>query len=148
MPKHPVYGIKGSKPRLDKDDNPAAGARERFETNSRLDQIYKERRNLALKLKIHKEALALGLARDQMIEKRLVLHQLSCMLVPMKQKLLAIPSKIGNRFGRNGQKVDVREMVAYVETCVHEALREIIDLPKAADADWMRKMEEEEEGAR
>jgi hypothetical protein len=30
------------------------------------------------------------------------------MLVPMRQKLLAIAPKIGKRFGRDGQKVDVR----------------------------------------
>jgi hypothetical protein len=36
-------------------------------------------------------------------------------------------------------------MVAFIEERVSEALQEIIQLPKAADADWMRKMEEEED---
>jgi hypothetical protein len=30
-----------------------------------------------------------------------------------------------------------------LKACVHEALQEIIDLPKAADADWLKKLEEE-----
>jgi hypothetical protein len=140
----PDQGIKGAKPRL---REPKVPRRKETATTARLGEIYLRRRNMMMKLKIMREALALGIARDQLVEKRLVEHQLGCMLVPMRQKLLAIPLKIGHRFGRNGQAVEVREIVAFVQGCVHEALQEIIDLPRAADADWMKKMEEEE-GAR
>ena len=137
----PDQGIKGAKPRLRVPKQPR---QKETPTTAQLGEIYLKRRNMLMKLKINREAMVLGIARDQLIEKRLVLHQLSCMLVPMKQKLLAIPLKIGHRFGRNGQAVEVREIVAFVQGCVHEALQEIIDLPRAADADWMKKMEEEE----
>ena len=139
----PDQGIKGAKPRL---REPKVPRRKETATTARLGEIYLRRRNMMTKLKIFREALALGIARDELIRKDLVEHQLSCMLVPMRQKLLAIPSKIGNRFGRNGTRTDMREIVAFAESAVHEALAEIIDLPKAADADWMKRFEEKEEG--
>jgi len=136
----PDQGIKGAKPRL---REPKVPRRKETPETARLGEIYLKRRNMMMKLKIMREALALGIARDQLVEKRLVIHQLSCMLVPMKQKLLAIPPRIGQRFGRNGQKVDVREIVTFAECVVREALQEIIDLPKAAEADWHAREEQE-----
>jgi hypothetical protein len=97
MPKHPISGIKGSKPRLDQ--GPAEDARERFEANSLLDHAYKEKRNQILDLKYKREATALAFERDQLIEKKLALQQLSYLLIAMRQKLLSLPLKISNRFG-------------------------------------------------
>jgi hypothetical protein len=139
MPKHPISGISGSKPRLDK--SPQEEARERFEANSLLDRVYKERRNQILDLRYKREAMALALQRDQLVEKGLALKQLSFLLISMRQQLLALPLKIGSRFGN--RPVETREVVAYAKRLVNETLTELAKLPECVEPEWLEKLEEE-----
>ena len=37
--------------------------------------------------------------RDQLVERELVEHQLAYLMIPLRQKIMAISSKIGNHFG-------------------------------------------------
>src|SRR6516165_1690417 len=99
MPRHPIRGMAGSKPRLGDDDAPS-DARKRFEENSRLDRIYKQKRNALLDLRHKREAMALGVEREQLISKELCIQQLSFLLVAARQKLLGMPRRIGERCRR------------------------------------------------
>lgn len=97
-----------------------------------------------MRLKRMREQMLLAKERDQLIEKELAIKQLSYLMISMRQKLLAIAPKVGNRFGRE-ENFSVREVVEYVERAVHEALNELADLPlKVTDRDWMKRLEEEE----
>jgi hypothetical protein len=60
--------------------------------------IYLRERNRTMKLKRTKAELELGVARDRLIERELVLKQLAYLLVAMRQKLLALPSKLNPSF--------------------------------------------------
>jgi hypothetical protein len=57
MPRHPISGMKGSKPRTT-DGDAQSTARRNFEFNSVLDRNYKRHRNRLLDLKTKHEALA------------------------------------------------------------------------------------------
>ena len=69
-------------------------------------------------------------------------RQLAMMLVPMRQKLLAIPSKIGSRF-RNAQQI--REIVEFTDQMCKEALNDIANLPAAAEPDWLERLEKDKD---
>jgi hypothetical protein len=71
--------------------------------------IYLVERNRAMKLKRKREEMLLAKGRDQLIEKELVIKQLSYLMIAMRQKLLALPLNIGNRFG--DREVPIREVV-------------------------------------
>ena len=79
--------------------------------------------------------------RDQLVERELVEHQLAYLMIPLRQKILAISSKIGNHFG--DRKVPVGEVVDYVRALVHEALTEVSNLPlTVSDPNWLRRAED------
>jgi hypothetical protein len=79
--------------------------------------------------------------RDQLVERELVEHQLAYLMIPLRQKILAISSKIGNHFG--DREVPVREVVDYVRALVHEALTEVSNLPlTVSDPNWLRRAED------
>jgi hypothetical protein len=145
MPRHPISGMKGSKPRTT-DGDAQSTARRNFELNSVLDRNYKRHRNRLLDLKTKHEALALARERNQLIERELVLHQPSYLLVSMRQKLLSLSPNIAARFGREG-KVTVEKVVKYTDQVVREILQEIINIPRCAEPDWMDRLEEEEGGS-
>jgi hypothetical protein len=63
------------------------------------------------------------------------------MIIPLRQKIMAISSKIGNHFG--DREVLVREVVDYVRKLVHEALTEVSNLPlTVSDPNWLRRAED------
>jgi hypothetical protein len=43
--------------------------------------------------------MLLACDRDQLIERRLIERQLAYLAIPLRQKILGIPSKLGNHFG-------------------------------------------------
>jgi hypothetical protein len=103
--------------------------------------IYLRERNRAMRLKRMREEMLLAHARGQLIEKGLVIKQLSYLFIGMRQKILLIPSKTGNRFG--DRDVQVREVVEYLHRQVHEVLTELSRLPECVEPDWLEKLEEE-----
>jgi hypothetical protein len=79
--------------------------------------------------------------RDQLVQKELVEHQLAYLMIPLRQKIMAISSKIGNHFGDS--EVPVREVVDYFRALVHEALTEVWNLPlTVSDPNWFRRAED------
>src|ERR1700745_1641200 len=105
----PMQGIQGSKPRLRR---PKLPRRPETAKTAELGEEYLRKRNKLLDLKYKREAMLLGRNRDQLIERELVEHQLAYLMIPMRQKILAISTKLGNHFG--DRKVPVREVVNYV----------------------------------
>lgn len=159
MPKHPQYGMKGSKPRLagggteepplepnGDQESRAEAARKRFEINQKLDREYKECRNRKLKLELAHKEMQIAVERDQLILKELAIKQLTYLLIPMRQQILSIPFKVGNRFR---SRPDIRELVDFITCTCHETLRTLADLPNCIEPDWEKRLEEwEEEQAR
>jgi len=79
--------------------------------------------------------------RDQLIERGLVEHRLAYLMIPLRQKILGIPSKLGNHFGN--REVPVREVADFCRTLVHEALTEVSNLPlTVSDPHWLKKAED------
>ena len=139
----PVQGVKGSKPRLRR---PKLPRRPETPESAKLGEEYLRKRNALMDLKYKREAMLLAHDRDQLIERELVLHQLAYLMIPLRQKILGIPSKLGNRFGN--REVPVREAVDYVRTLVHQALTEVSNLPlTVSDPHWLIKAEDWLEGS-
>jgi hypothetical protein len=134
----PVQGIKGSKPRLRR---PKLPRRPETAESAKLGEEYLRKRNALLDLKYKREAMLLARDRDQLVQKELVEHQLAYLMIPLRQKIMAISSKIGNHFGDS--EVPVREVVDYVRALVHEALTEVSNLPlTVSDPNWFRRAED------
>jgi hypothetical protein len=134
----PVQGIKGSKPRLRR---PKLPRRPETAESAELGEEYLRKRNALLDLKYKREAMLLARDRDQLIERELVQHQLAYLMIPLRQKILGIPFKLGNRFGN--REVPVREVADFCRTLVHEALTEVSNLPlTVSDPHWLEKAED------
>jgi hypothetical protein len=58
----------------------------------------------------------------------------------LRQKLLALPLNIGNRFG--DREVPIREVVEYAKRLINETLVECSRLPECVEPDWLEKLEE------
>jgi hypothetical protein len=149
MPKHPQYGMKGSKPRPAKveppPDTPAETARKNFEANAELDRKYKILRNRGMDLKTKGIALELALKRETLIEKDLARNQLRYLLLGFRSKLLSLPQRVGARFGRHKEPAPMRQVLEYLDQAVRELLEELADMPNCVEKDWMKRLEEEEE---
>jgi hypothetical protein len=97
--REPVTGVKGAKgPRL---RLPKVPRQPQTETSVALGEEYLRKRNQILDLKFKREAMNLAFERDQLIERELVLRQLTYIVLSMRQKLLAIPVKLYSRLGQN-----------------------------------------------
>src|SRR5262249_7168993 len=134
-----VQGVKGSKPRLRR---PKLPRRPETAVSAELGEEYLRKRNALLDLKYKREAMLLARDRDQLIEKELVTKQLSYLLIAMRQKILALPRLIGNRFG--DRDVPIREVVEYAKQRVNETLIELAKLPECVEPNWLEKLEEGE----
>jgi len=72
---------------------------------------------------------------------RLVLRQLTYLVVSMRQKLLAIPGKL---YSRLGPERFPREAAQECEMCIHEVLEELSKFPECVEPNWLDKLEEKE----
>ena len=97
--------------------------------------------NSTLAIKEKREAIELAVVRDELIEKPLAIRQLFYCVTAARQRLLAIPSKVGNHFGT--REVPVREVVDYLRGEVNAALSELARLPEAVEANWQERLEED-----
>ena len=122
MPKQPIIGVDAT-------------------TLQNESAIYLKERNRAMRLKRMREEMLLALERDRLIEKELVIRQLSYLMIAMRQKILTIPSSTGNRFG--DRDVPMREVIAHLRKKVHEVLTELSRLPECVEPDWLKRLEEE-----
>jgi hypothetical protein len=136
---HPVEGVKAAKKRLPK--LPRAPEADDLQEQS---SIYLKERNKAMRLKRMREEMLLAKERGQLIERELVIKQLSYLVIAIRQRLLSLPLNIGNRFG--DRQVPIREVVEYAKRLINETLVELSKLPDCVDpAEWKKFLEEEEE---
>jgi hypothetical protein len=140
---HPVQGIEGAKPRTTERRRlrkmPTLPDAVELEA---LSKKYLEERNRAMKLKRQREEIGLATTRGELIEKSLAIRQLTYCVIAARQRLLAIPSKIGSHFG--DREVAVREMVDYLRGEIHAALTELAKMPEAVEPGWQERLEDEE----
>jgi hypothetical protein len=134
----PTRGVKGAKPRPRLAKMPR---RPETTETAELGEEYLRKRNKILELKYKSESMLLAFDRGELIERDLVLKQLTFLLIAMRQKLLALPSKLAARFGPERFPC---EMFDITTTFVAEALNEVALLPvKSTDPDWLEKTEDE-----
>jgi hypothetical protein len=137
----PVQGVKGSKPRL---RAPKLPRRPETSESAKLGEEYLRKRNLLLDLKYKREAVMLAFDRDRLIQRSLVEKQLAYLIIPLRQKILGIPHKLGHHFGADNQ-VPIRDVMDFCRTLVHQTLSEIADLPQnVSDPRWLETLEEDD----
>jgi hypothetical protein len=114
--------------------------RRETETTAKLGEEYLRRRNRILAIKEKREAMELAFARDELIDRELVIRQLSYLMIAMRQRLLGLPAAMRYRFDEEF----TFEMIAGARELVCEALNELADMPqRGVDPDWLSKLEEE-----
>jgi len=107
----------------------------------RLNEKYLTKRNKILDLKYKREAMELARDRDELIERRLVIRQLTYMMINTRRRLLALPGTIRARFGEEFN----REMFDGARELINQALTELSEMPlKGVDPDWLEWLEEED----
>ena len=94
-----------------------------------------------MRLKRMREEMLLAKERGQLIERELAVKQLSYLAIAARQKLLALPFNIGNRFG--DREVPIREVVEYAKRLINESLTELSKLPECVEPDWLERLEKE-----
>jgi hypothetical protein len=92
-----------------------------------------------MKLKRQAAEIELARTRDELIEKALVARQLAYFLIPFRQAVAAIPSKLRRALG---ERFD-HEMVQTARRIAHETLETLSRLPEAVEPDWQEQLEEE-----
>lgn len=107
-----------------------------------LDKEIKRKRIKNLEARTMTYELDLARIREEVIEKELVLKQLSFMLVSIRQKMLAIPTTYARKLLH---KSDLREIHSILQGMMYEVLEELKHLPmKVTDPNWLEKLDEEE----
>jgi hypothetical protein len=130
-------GVKGAKPRQRIRELPAAEIEE-------ASRVYLKERNQAMRIRRMREEMRLAVEREQLISKDLAGKQLVYLMIEMRQKLLALPAKLGNRFRSRGDEL-AREIVGYAKEVVHETLTVLARLPESVEPGWLERLEEEKE---
>jgi len=134
----PLQGVKGAKPRLRQAKIPR---RPETAETVRLNEEYLIKRNKILDLKYKREAMELARDRDELIERALVIRQLTYMMINTRQRLLALPGAMRTRFG----EAFSREMIDGARELIHQALTELSEMPRRGiDPDWLERLEEED----
>jgi hypothetical protein len=143
MPRHPIDGIKGSKPRVpgvksaEKDDGKVSRAE-----LSRLNREYLSSRNRSAKA----EAAEILLAEKKgtLISKALAGFQVGYLLTVFRQRCLLEPADIARRLVTlqlidAGKEHDVSEVV---RERIHGLLGDLANLPaQAVDVNWIEKID-------
>jgi hypothetical protein len=137
--RHPHAGVSGSKPRERIRKLPAAEIEEQ-------SRIYLAERNKAMRLRRHREEMRLALERNQLIERELVHKQLAFLMIEMRQKLLALPQRVGARF-KSRDVTLAREIADYAGEVVHETLNTLARLPECSEPEFVERWNEFEEGS-
>jgi hypothetical protein len=132
---HPAQGVKNSKPRLRIRKLPAAEIEE-------ASRVYLQERNLTMRLKRMREGMRLARERGTLIERELVIKQLSFLLIEIRQKLLALPTRIGARLRARDPEL-AREVARMAKEVVHETLLALARLPECVEPGWLERLEEE-----
>jgi hypothetical protein len=113
------------------------------ETLQKQSTIYLKERNASMRLKRMREGMLLARERDELIERELVIRQLSFLMIEIRQKLLTLPQRIGARLRARDPEL-AREAAREAKEVVHETLHTLARLPECVEPGWLERLEEEE----
>jgi hypothetical protein len=154
MPRHPVDGIKGGKPRtpgLKKAESASRDTRKASKAEiSKLSKEYLEVRNRQMRAKAFMAETQANERRGELIKKEIVLLQAGYLLVAMRQRLRRLPGMCFQQLSSsNGLKEgDLHRMRGILEAEVHKCLEELADLPnKVSDPHWLERFADNSEDA-
>ena len=91
-----------------------------------------------------REGMHLARERGDLIERALVIKQLSFLLIEIRQKLLALPQRIGARVSRARDPELAREVAREVKEAVHETLHTLARLPECVEPGWLERLGEDD----
>jgi hypothetical protein len=136
MPRHPIDGIAGSKPRppsAEPDGEPTDK-----EEVARLGREYLEIRNRNQLAKTQSMEMQLAKQRGELVERRLVECQAAYLLIVMRQRLLALPAAVAPQLVGLNDEHQIKERLRRE---VLKALEEVACLPeRITDEDWLDKV--------
>ena len=135
MPRHPVDGIRGSKPRLaGVKSAQATGKASKKAEISTLNREYLKTRNAQMHTKMLSAQMNFARERGELISKRLAEFQLSYLLIALRRQLLSLPNACAQQLAG---LTDAHEIKIVLEGAVHALLEELQDLPsKVVDPHW------------
>jgi hypothetical protein len=94
-----------------------------------------------LDIKYKREAMELARDRNELIERALVIRQLTYMMINTRQRLLALPGTMRARFG----EAFSRKMIDGARELIHQALTELSEMPlRGIDPDWLEQLDDDD----
>jgi hypothetical protein len=107
-----------------------------------LDKLYVESKTRYVDTREKRSRLQLAKERDDLIEKRLVIHQLTFLFVAMRQKMFNAPLGWHRKFMHITDPHVARDRLTELMLSL---LKELHDMPKKAiDPNWLETLDEEE----
>jgi hypothetical protein len=145
MARHPIDGIKGSKPRVPgvKSAERADGKVSRAEL-SRLNREYLESRNRAQAAKAATAEMEIAQRRGQLISRKLVGFQAAYLLTIFRQRTLLAPVSITRKLTALGLIDAGNEHIVSeaIKEDVYALLADLANLPsRCTDPDWVKKID-------
>jgi hypothetical protein len=132
MPRHPIDGMKGSKPR---------------QRVGELSEEYIEIRNRAQRAKAEAAEIALAEKQGTLISKRLAGLQVAFLLTSFRQKVLAAPSAFARRLTAQGliEAKNEHQVALVLREDLCQMLSELASLPRevmaVGDGNWLAKID-------
>jgi hypothetical protein len=139
MPRHPIDGIKGGKPRLPIDGKPANKAEVQ-----RLSREYLVSRNAQMVAKAAMTQMEAAAKRGELISKRLAVLQTGYLLTCFRQRVLTEPVVLARRLVSAGFLVEEKQHEAQemIKADLCAMLEELADLPfRISDPNWIEKID-------
>ena len=139
MHQRPVPSIAGAQPRT--------GIRKNQLPNRQSDRVkelseqYLETRNRQILNRARESELSLARARNELIEKSLVVKQASYLFVAMRQRALGIPDQYARRMLSISDPQEARQIL---REAMFSLLNELKNLPDCVEEGWLAKAEEQE----
>jgi hypothetical protein len=139
MPRHPIDGMKGSKPRLSgTDGKPASKA-----AIAKLSAQYLEARNAKLRAQAFMAEAQAKEKAGELIGKELASRQIAYVIVAFRQRMLNLSHSWARRFIG---LADMHEAKRLIDEMARSTLIELTQLPKCIEPDWLERLEADEQG--
>jgi hypothetical protein len=136
--REPVIGVKGAKgpTRL---REPKVPRQQETETSVQLGEQYLRERNKQMRAKRLTAEMVLARERGDLIEKELVLRQMTYIMIAFRQSVLAWPGKLRAAIGTEF----THEMASKARALAHETLKHLEKLPETVEPNWLERLDDE-----
>jgi phage terminase Nu1 subunit (DNA packaging protein) len=115
-----------------------------MQRNANANSVLIDERIAATAAKRKQSELLLAKARNEVILKELVQKQAGFLLMAFRQKVLSIPQRYSRKLA---ELTDVNKVNQMLKEMSYTLLNELQDFPsKISDPDWLKTLEEEENG--